>query len=70
MLLQCWDQPHRYHHARKHLVAVLDVVDAHAGLAVDTDTVRLAAWFHDAVYDPGVLDNEERSASFATDVLG
>lgn len=69
MLLRCWGQPHRHHHGMEHLVAVLDAVDANGGLATDPDVVRLAAWLHDAVYDPEAADNEERSAWLAGDVL-
>ena len=31
--------------------------------------IRLAAWFHDAVYAPGRDDNEERSAFVAAEAL-
>ena len=31
--------------------------------------MRLAAWFHDAVYDPHRADNEEASAHLAEEVL-
>jgi predicted metal-dependent HD superfamily phosphohydrolase len=44
-------------------------VDSHAGLATEADAVRLAAWFHDAVYDPRAADNEERSALLAETAL-
>jgi predicted metal-dependent HD superfamily phosphohydrolase len=44
-------------------------VDELAGYAGDADTVRLAAWFHDAVYDPQRADNEERSARLAERML-
>jgi predicted metal-dependent HD superfamily phosphohydrolase len=39
-----------------------------AGAEFDVDTVVLAAWFHDAVYD-GQLDAEGRSAQWAEDAL-
>lgn len=55
-------EPHRRYHTRTHLAAVLDLVDELAGHADDPDAVRLAAWFHDAVYDPERDDNEELSA--------
>nr|WP_240943149.1 metal-dependent phosphohydrolase [Planosporangium thailandense] len=64
-LIACWSQPHRHYHTTDHLAAVLAVVDRYADLVPDPDAVRLAAWFHDAVYDPRAGDNEERSARLA-----
>jgi predicted metal-dependent HD superfamily phosphohydrolase len=71
-LLGAWSAPHRHYHTVTHLVAVLDVVDDHADLAADPDRVRLAAWLHDAVYDPRALGdtNERDSAEFAEGLLG
>jgi predicted metal-dependent HD superfamily phosphohydrolase len=65
-LLGRWGEPHRRYHTVGHLVAVLSIVD---GLEGSAET-RLAAWFHDAVYDPERPDNEERSAELAGAVLG
>jgi predicted metal-dependent HD superfamily phosphohydrolase len=48
---------------------VLRVVDAHADLADDPGAVRLAAWYHDAVYDPRGTDNEGASAELAAATL-
>jgi predicted metal-dependent HD superfamily phosphohydrolase len=50
---------------------VLGVVDDHAGLAPHPERVRLAAWMHDAVYDPRALGdaNERDSAEFAAGLL-
>jgi predicted metal-dependent HD superfamily phosphohydrolase len=71
-LLTCWSSPQRHYHTVAHLTAVLDVVDAHAELAPAPDRVRLAAWLHDAVYDPRALGgaNERDSAEFAAGLLG
>lgn len=68
-LHQRYDRPHRRYHDRRHLTAVLGHVDELAGLAADPDAVRLAAWFHDAVYDPGRGDNEPASAALARALL-
>ncbi len=57
-----WSEPHRHYHGLAHLVAVLSIVERHTSSATDADVVRLAAWFHDAVYDPTRPDNEELSA--------
>ncbi|RFS84932.1 HD domain-containing protein [Actinomadura spongiicola] len=64
-----YGEPHRRHHTRDHLTAVLDLVDELARYADAPDVVRLAAWFHDAVYDPERADNEERSARLAARML-
>jgi predicted metal-dependent HD superfamily phosphohydrolase len=47
-LLARYAQPHRRYHTLEHIGEVLDVL---ARLGAE-DAVTLAAWFHDAVYDP------------------
>jgi len=68
-LLAAWSQPHRRYHTIAHLRDVLRHVDELAPHALDPDAVRLAAWYHDAVYD-GAPDDEERSAQRAEKDLG
>lgn len=77
-LIRRWSEPHRHYHRLTHLAAVLDAIDdlvresdgegAGDGV-VDTKAVRLAAWFHDAVYDGRPGDDERASAELARDVL-
>lgn len=71
-LRQRWSEPHRHYHDVAHLTAVLDVIDAHAQAARTPDRVRLAAWWHDAVYDPRAAGdaNERAGAELAERVLG
>ncbi|THA32169.1 hypothetical protein E6R18_14835 [Streptomyces sp. A1277] len=68
-LLARWAEPQRKYHTTAHLAAVLDRIDTLAGHAADPDAVRLAAWFHDAVYRPDRSENEERSAALAERAL-
>ncbi|MFD8806489.1 hypothetical protein [Streptomyces sp. NPDC059597] len=68
-LLTRWQEPQRKYHTLEHLTAVLDRVDLLAEYADDPDLVRLAAWFHDAVYLPDRSENEERSARLAERAL-
>jgi predicted metal-dependent HD superfamily phosphohydrolase len=68
-LLRRYDEPHRRYHTATHLTEVLDHVDELAAEADDADAVRLAAWFHDAVYAPLSGDNEEQSAILAESAL-
>jgi predicted metal-dependent HD superfamily phosphohydrolase len=58
-------EPHRRYHTIVHVAAVLDALDL---LGADREA-RLAAWYHDAVYDPTATDNEARSARLAAAVL-
>ncbi len=64
-LIRRWSEPHRRYHGMGHLTAVLLFVDEYATHADDPDAVRLAAWYHDAIYDPRASDNEEGSAVLA-----
>jgi predicted metal-dependent HD superfamily phosphohydrolase len=64
-LVEAWSEPHRRYHDLAHLAAVLGIVGELAGAAADPDAVRLAAWYHDAVYDPQRSDNEQVSAERA-----
>ncbi|MEU1281712.1 hypothetical protein [Streptomyces sp. NPDC005805] len=68
-LLRRWAEPQRRYHTTDHLVAVLDRIDELAAHAHDPAVVRLAAWFHDAVYLPDRSENEERSARLAERAL-
>ncbi|MFD8281956.1 hypothetical protein ACFV47_22545 [Streptomyces solisilvae] len=70
-LLTRWAEPQRRYHTTDHLLAVLDRLDEllpHVQ-APDPAAIRLAAWFHDAVYLPDRSTNEERSARLAERAL-
>jgi predicted metal-dependent HD superfamily phosphohydrolase len=71
-LLTRWSEPHRKHHTVTHLEEVLAAVGVLAddGLEFDREAVELATWFHDAVYEIGADDNEDRSADLARERLG
>ncbi|MCV7226120.1 HD domain-containing protein [Mycolicibacterium komossense] len=67
-VLARWAEPHRRYHTLEHLRGVLVAVDELAPAVLHTATdvaaVRLAAWYHDAVY-AGRSDDEEQSARLA-----
>ncbi|MFJ7068757.1 hypothetical protein [Streptomyces sp. NPDC101115] len=71
-LLSRWTEPQRRYHTAEHLLAVLDHIDElseKGGEGGELELVRLAAWFHDAVYRPDRSENEERSAVLAEKAL-
>lgn len=74
-LLERWSEPHRRYHSSRHLVemfrALEDIGDA-GGISNREATVgRVAAWLHDAAYDPSaaVGANESASAALAQTLL-
>ena len=69
-LQAAYGDPGRGYHDTRHLAEVLERLDelAAAAVAFDPRAVRLAAWFHDAVYD-GRAGAEERSAQWAEQAL-
>ncbi len=70
-LLARYREPHRRYHTVTHLAAVLSAAeDLTRQVAVtDREAVRLALFFHDAVYDPRSDTNEVDSAALARTVL-
>jgi predicted metal-dependent HD superfamily phosphohydrolase len=74
-LLARWDEPARCYHTTRHLVEMFWALEAleDAGEINDRQcsVARLAAWFHDAIYDPTARpgSNEADSAALAQDTL-
>ncbi|MGG5753131.1 DUF4031 domain-containing protein [Zafaria sp. Z1313] len=73
-LLGRWAEPHRHYHDRTHLMSVLRGIERLAGAGEPEGpfprAVRLAAWFHDAVYEGVPGRDEEDSADLAAQLLG
>ena len=74
-LLARWSEPGRRYHGTTHLVEMFWALEDLEGAGEIGDReaclARLAAWFHDAVYDPHALPgaNEADSASYAVTAL-
>jgi predicted metal-dependent HD superfamily phosphohydrolase len=79
-VLERYREPHRRYHTTEHLAEVLQTVrslsdPADPGVSFRLDTpaqyhaASLAAWYHDAIYDPRATTNEEESATLAVDDL-
>lgn len=66
-LCAAYDDPARGYHDLRHLAEVLQRIDELVPAGHPTrDALLLAAWFHDAVYEGSMAeDNEERSARLA-----
>jgi predicted metal-dependent HD superfamily phosphohydrolase len=68
-LLARYAEPHRAYHTRQHLDECRERFEEARALADAPGAVALALWFHDAIYDPRSLQNEDRSAAWAVRVL-
>jgi predicted metal-dependent HD superfamily phosphohydrolase len=74
-LLARWAEPVRHYHTTRHLVEMFWALEEleEAGEIDDRQgaVARLAAWFHDAIYDPAARSgsNEAGSAALARDRL-
>ena len=61
--------PARAYHNLRHVEHCLKEFDAVKDKASNLAAVEVAIWFHDAVYDTKVSDNEEKSALVAVETL-
>jgi len=61
-LSELYGEPHRHYHTLDHIRHCLREFDRAASEMEEPDAVELALWFHDAIYQPGAVDNERRSA--------
>jgi predicted metal-dependent HD superfamily phosphohydrolase len=68
-LLRRWSEPHRRYHDVGHLRAVLQAIDELQAEAYEARAVRLAAWYHDAVYTGRAGEDERASAELAASML-
>lgn len=64
-LIARWSEPHRGYHNLEHLLLMLELL---AAQDAETPTM-LAAWYHDAIYDPRSETNEADSAELAVESL-
>lgn len=69
-LVAAYTAPGRYYHNLEHLAEMFRVVGRLSASAEEPNALRLAVWFHDAVYDSRAKDNERRSAELAAEMLG
>ncbi len=68
-LVKRYGEDGRYYHTLQHIQNTLETLDDLRPLAHNFPAIELAAWFHDAIYDPHAADNEEQSAIYAEKVL-
>lgn len=64
-LIERWSEPQRAYHTLEHLLLMLELLAANGASA----EIMLAAWYHDAVYDPRSSSNEADSAALAAAAL-
>jgi predicted metal-dependent HD superfamily phosphohydrolase len=76
-LVSAYQQPHRHYHSTVHLQACLNALDAICADAKRAAWIAPAAYaaiefalfFHDAIYQPQLSNNEQRSADWAAKAI-
>lgn len=68
-IVERYSEPQRRYHNLSHIDNCLAEFTTVSYLSLDPDTLELAIWYHDAVYEIGADNNEERSAALAQTVM-
>jgi len=61
-LQELYEGSGRHYHNLGHIGYSLKVFDSVSTLSTDADSMELAIWFHDSIYDMRATDNERQSA--------
>lgn len=61
-LFKAYTEPQRAYHTVQHIVECLDLFYQVENELNDPIAVQMAIWFHDFIYHPQAIDNEEQSA--------
>ena len=69
-LIKRYSRKRRKYHNLHHIKALFNYVKEYESRLENANLLRLAVWYHDAVYRPLKKDNEEQSAALAVKQLG
>ena len=61
-LIASYSEPQRFYHTLVHIEHCLSLIDKVSSELQSPEALELAIWFHDVVYEPGAVDNEQLSA--------
>jgi predicted metal-dependent HD superfamily phosphohydrolase len=64
-LIEKYSEEHRFYHNLSHIRAMLTAAEKFKDKFADYDSIQLAVWFHDAIYEPQSATNEIESAALA-----
>lgn len=70
LIIGCHKEHHRHYHNLNHILQVATICEQANVSERDKLTLRIAAWFHDIIYDPESSDNEQKSAELMMEVIG
>ncbi len=65
LLINAYGEKHRGYHDLSHIEACLTLLDEVSHLASNTESLKIAFWFHDAIYKAFSRTNEADSADLA-----
>jgi len=69
LLLKAYNEPHRAYHTAEHIEACLKHLERVKSELDRPHEVRLALWFHDAIYKPFSTTNEKDSALWVREFM-
>ena len=69
LVISRYSEKQRFYHNLSHIHALLNTAEQFSDKFVNYDSVKLAIWFHDVIYEPKSLKNEVESAELMREKL-